>query len=230
VPFAPDNGAEFVEGSHAELQWNWDGELGGDEHFDVRFWQEGAPHYGVAWTRERTYQARGRPGIAYYWSIAIIRGQDGQVAEQLSPESDARRVVWILATPTPTVTSPPPTAEASYGLSLHCGDPAKTAPAGQLVVIDVNLANTGTVQDTFDCSISESLPGGWQGMFCIGDKCYTSGVHSVTVPSGNTELVEVKIKSVGSAPSGQGGSVTLIASSQGDPSKQSSVTVSLAVQ
>lgn len=229
VPVSPASGAEFVKGTHAELRWNWNGDLAADEYFDVRVWPEGAPHHGVAWTKERSYQATGQPGIAYYWAIAVIRGQDGQAQAQLSPESEARRLVWIVPTPTPTPT-PSPTAAPSYGLSLHCDDPDKTAPAGQLVVIDVILTNTGSVQDTFDCSISEALPGGWQGMFCIGDKCFTSGVHPATVPPGGTQLVEVKIKSAVDARPGEGGNVTLQSSSQGDPSKAASITVRLNVQ
>jgi uncharacterized membrane protein len=160
----------------------------------------------------------------YYWAIAVIRGTDGKMLEQLSPETGARTLIWLEPTPTPTELPP------SYGLSLQCAETSKAAPPGQLVTFGASLTNTGNVPDAFDLSMSASLGSGWQGMFCIGDKCYTGGVHSVTVPAGGTQPIEVKIKSPSEAQVGQTGTVTLSAVSQGDPSQSGSISVSLTVQ
>lgn len=134
-----------------------------------------------------------------------------------------RRLVW-------DAPSEPTKVSASYGLSLQCGQPSKTGNPGKVVVFDVDLVNTGTAEDTFDLSISPSLPTEWQGMFCIGDECYTSGTHSVTVPAGGTQLMQIKIKPAGDAQAGQKGNVTLAAVSRGDSSRSGSVTVTLTVE
>jgi serine/threonine protein kinase len=87
----PANGAQFG-GGHIWLRWRWDGQLGTDEHFDVRVWREGQPHFGIAWTEQPEYllnlDALG--GGGYYWSVAVIRGRDGKWEKDLSPESEAR--------------------------------------------------------------------------------------------------------------------------------------------
>ncbi len=94
VLIAPDDDARFATGERVTVRWTWDGELGPDEYFDVRLWQEGAPHYGVGWSREEMYGVVGEPNVTYYWSIAVIRGQDGRMLEQLSPQSPPRRLSW----------------------------------------------------------------------------------------------------------------------------------------
>lgn len=87
----PANGAQFG-GGQVWLRWRWDGQLGADEHFDVRVWQEGKPHYGVAWTEkpEHLLNLDALGGGGYYWSVAVIRGRDGKWEKDLSPESEAR--------------------------------------------------------------------------------------------------------------------------------------------
>jgi hypothetical protein len=60
----------------------------------VRLWREGAPHYGVGWAKDELYAVVGDPGATYYWAIAVIRGKDGKMLEQLSPESEARKLFW----------------------------------------------------------------------------------------------------------------------------------------
>lgn len=75
------------------FEWTWEGTLESDEWFDVRVWQPGMPHYGVAWTRERAYlydlclQGSGE----YLWSVAVVRGQEGQWLGDLSPEARPHR-------------------------------------------------------------------------------------------------------------------------------------------
>lgn len=217
---SPDDGARFGAEVPAELRWSWAGELASDEYYDVRVWQEGEPHRGVAWTKEPLLLFAGEPTIHYRWAIAVIRGEGGQMVEQLSPESDSRGILWLLPTPTPVPV---------YGLSLEGGG-WQTALPGQLVVFDVLLTNTGNVEDTFDVSMAPSLPGGWDGMFCIGNKCYRGGVQPVSLAAGAAQQILVKIQSSPDAPSGQSGTVVLQVSSQGDPSQSGAVPSTLTVE
>jgi hypothetical protein len=75
------------------MRWQWEGTLGADEWFDVRIWQADLPHHGVAWTKEPEYAydicLKGN-GL-FYWSVAIVQGQDGQWEADLSPEAPPRR-------------------------------------------------------------------------------------------------------------------------------------------
>jgi hypothetical protein len=80
-------------GNQYLMRWRWDGTLAADEWFDVRVWQAGTPHYGVAWTKQPQYMydlcLKGN-GV-FYWSIAVIRGQEGEWLADLSPEAPPRR-------------------------------------------------------------------------------------------------------------------------------------------
>jgi hypothetical protein len=75
------------------MRWRWDGALAEDEWFDVRVWQAGMPHNGIAWTKQPEYEydicLKGNGH--YFWSVAVIRGQDGQWGGDLSPEAAPRR-------------------------------------------------------------------------------------------------------------------------------------------
>jgi hypothetical protein len=75
------------------LGWTWDGILQEDEWFDVRVWQVGMPHYGIAWTKQREYKYDIclRVSGQYYWSVAVIRGSRGQWLADLSPEATPHR-------------------------------------------------------------------------------------------------------------------------------------------
>lgn len=220
VLLSPEDGAHFAAGIPAELRWSWAGDLAADEYYDVRVWPEGEPHTGVAWTKEPYLQFTGEPGIAYRWAVAVIRGQEGQMLEQLSAESEARSLLWL---------QPTPTVIPVYGLSLQGGG-SQTAPPGTVAVFDVQLTNTGNVEDTFDVSMAPGLPGGWDAMFCIGNKCYRGGVQPVILPTGATQPIQVKIQSAPDAPSGQSGTVALLAASQGDPNQSGAVASTLIVE
>jgi thiol-disulfide isomerase/thioredoxin len=217
----PADGTTLAAETMAELRWHWDGDLAVDEYFDVRFWQEGAPHLGIAWTKEPRYPVRGEPGIRYLWAIAVIRGQDGQFQAQLSPESLSRSIQWVV---------PTPTEEPRYGVQMACADPQQTGAPGQLVVFDVDVINTGNVGDTYGVSLGAAVPGGWQAMFCIGDECYTGGVHPISVAAGGRGIVQIKIKSATDALPGQSGSAVLGAVSQTDPVQSASQGVSLTIE
>jgi hypothetical protein len=105
----PANGAQFGGGS-IWLRWRWDGQLGPDEHFDVRVWQEGQPHFGVVWTEkpEHLLNLDALNEGWYYWSIAVISGRDGKWEKDLSPESEERSF-YRSGGPPPPGPSPLPT-------------------------------------------------------------------------------------------------------------------------
>jgi hypothetical protein len=75
------------------MRWRWAGDLQEDEWFDVRIWKEGMPHRGIAWTKQPEY----RYDICllgsghYYWSVAVVRGRDGEWLGDLSLEAIPRR-------------------------------------------------------------------------------------------------------------------------------------------
>jgi hypothetical protein len=75
------------------MHWEWDGTLQAEEWFDVRIWQAGMPHHGVAWTKQPQYvydiclKGNGQ----YFWSVAIVRGEGGLWLADLSLEATPRR-------------------------------------------------------------------------------------------------------------------------------------------
>jgi hypothetical protein len=91
----PDDVVFLSQGSDSRytMRWEWDGTLGADEWFDVRVWQAGEPHHGIAWTKrmEYVYDICLKGNGDFYWSIAVVRGDDFRWLEDLSPESSPRR-------------------------------------------------------------------------------------------------------------------------------------------
>ena len=87
VFFSPGAGYQYP------MRWQWDGTLRADEWFDVRVWQEGMPHYGIAWTKqpEYTFDLCLKGSGYFFWSVAVIRGQEGRWLADLSPEATQRR-------------------------------------------------------------------------------------------------------------------------------------------
>ena len=74
------------------LRWEWAGTQKENEWFDIRVWKVGAPHYGIAWTKEKEYLYDSclQVGGDYNWSIAVIRGEAGEWQGNLSPEATPR--------------------------------------------------------------------------------------------------------------------------------------------
>lgn len=91
----PDNYAflSHAGGSNYAMRWTWDGILQAGEWFDVRIWAPGMPNYGVAWTKAPVYLFDICLKVSgyYYWSIAVVRGEDGVWQGDLSPESTPRQ-------------------------------------------------------------------------------------------------------------------------------------------
>lgn len=94
---SPANGQVFESGQNAPLQWSYNCQLAADHHFDVRVWREGAPHNGIAWTKDTQfvvdYETFG-PG-RLYWSIAVVQGQDGQVSSWVTDAAPERWFEWV---------------------------------------------------------------------------------------------------------------------------------------
>jgi hypothetical protein len=90
VLLQPEDGTSFS--IPTMLSWSWTGTLRPDEHFDVRVWRQGEPHFGVAWTKQRQFlydpNIKG-PGT-FYWSVAVIQGENGQWLADRGPEAPAR--------------------------------------------------------------------------------------------------------------------------------------------
>jgi serine/threonine protein phosphatase PrpC len=107
VLLAPDDGAKLTV-DRFKLEWQWDRELGENEHFDVRIWREGQEHKSVGWAEGKNqFYSLHIPSLdarltqpdtkgAYHWAIAVVRGpQDGGIpVKDLSGESRARTFVW----------------------------------------------------------------------------------------------------------------------------------------
>jgi peroxiredoxin len=123
-------------------------------------------------------------------------------------------------TPTPTPT-PTPTETAItpvYGVTLQ-GESNLEVPPGGTATFDVDMVNTGNVEDTFDVGLSAGPPGGWQAKYCIGPACYDYTVPSmaVTLAAGAHQPLSVKLIAPADAPAGQQVSARLWVRSQSDP-------------
>ncbi len=80
-------------GSDYFLRWSWDGTLQPGEWFDVRIWKPGAPHHGIAWTKLPIFHFDICELVSgtYYWSIAVVRGEDSVWLGDASPEATPRQ-------------------------------------------------------------------------------------------------------------------------------------------
>ena len=98
---SPADGQQFEREDNPVLTWSYDCPLAENEHFDVRVWREGEPHYGVAWTKSTQFTLdRDHFGPAtYYWTIAVIRGRDGKVEEEIVGGAPHRYFDWLEAPP-----------------------------------------------------------------------------------------------------------------------------------
>ena len=105
---------ESVHGRELLMSWTWDGVLGEDEYFDVRLWRLGAPPAGIAWTKDPEYVERVVRTGWHSWTVAVIRGKDGVIEEELVKAPEAVNFRWVPDgvggdAPNPTATPVPPT-------------------------------------------------------------------------------------------------------------------------
>jgi hypothetical protein len=105
------------------MRWSWAGTLAEDEYFDVRLWRVGTSKQGIAWTKRRDYVERHPSTGWYFWTVAVVRGQDGEIVAELSAEPEPVGFRWASTsdegpgpprpTSVPSPTSvPPPTRVA----------------------------------------------------------------------------------------------------------------------
>jgi len=66
------------------FRWVWDGDLGEDQHFDLRIWVMGAKVESVAWTKEKQYNLAQSEGGWHTWQVALIQGTDGNLEQELA--------------------------------------------------------------------------------------------------------------------------------------------------
>jgi hypothetical protein len=93
---SPANGAQFEAGQNVVLQWSYSCSLAENEYFDVQIWRDGDPRRGVTWTKDTQYtlDAQAYGGGRYNWSIAVVRGQDGQVQGWVTDPAPDRWLEW----------------------------------------------------------------------------------------------------------------------------------------
>jgi hypothetical protein len=90
VPTAPDNGKE-ANGTFPPLDWQWDGELGENEYFEVRVWHENIKTYhpALGWVKvphfdyNITHELMGK----YYWTVLVVEGKDARPKDWWKPEA-----------------------------------------------------------------------------------------------------------------------------------------------
>lgn len=109
---SPGEGTSFS--GPIRLAWAWNGTLGPDDYFDVRVWQNGQSHNGIAWTKERelVVEPQRLGAGSFNWSVAVIRGRNGSWEADLSPEAAPRSlIVNSGGTTDPGGDPPPPNTE-----------------------------------------------------------------------------------------------------------------------
>lgn len=81
-----------------KFEWKWEGELADNEHFEIRFYQEGVEGYQApfAHRKEQSHeidlnnlQGRG----AFSWSITIVQEKNGRWERDIA-ESERRTIIW----------------------------------------------------------------------------------------------------------------------------------------
>ncbi len=109
---APEDAAIFGNPAEVILNWDWVRSLGTDEYFDVRVWRAGEPEQGITWSQTSEFDLSTwlsqQPAGDFFWSVAVISGQDGQVQAVLGEAATARQFTLNdntlpTATPEPTV-------------------------------------------------------------------------------------------------------------------------------
>jgi hypothetical protein len=117
-----------VTDSTITMRWSWPGTLAEDEYFDVRLWRVGTSKQGIAWTKRRDYVERHPSTGWYFWTVAVVRGRNGEIVAELSGEPEPIGFRWAsphnssetqrpTSFPSPT-SAPPPTRVAPQATSV----------------------------------------------------------------------------------------------------------------
>jgi hypothetical protein len=98
---APTLNGASIQNGEVLLSWNYPGQLGPNDFFDVRVWQSGQPANGIANVRETSYAiGNNYPGGSYNWTIAVIRKQNGTV-QTLASAGQTLQFTWSPSGPPP---------------------------------------------------------------------------------------------------------------------------------
>lgn len=91
----PPDGSVFDSPTDVKLRWEWVRPLEQGEAYDVRVWREGEAPQGIAWSYDTNYDLANwlqyQPPGEFYWSVAVLRGADGQVEEFIADETPPAR-------------------------------------------------------------------------------------------------------------------------------------------
>jgi len=104
--------------------------------------------------------------------------------------------------------------------SLTISGTAKTVQANETANFSAVLANNGASDDSYNVTLTKSLPAGWVAGFCTGSTCYWESAI-ISVKSGLSQNISIYIVSSGSTGTGK---ATLSAVSQSDAAIAHSVT------
>lgn len=93
---APVEDSTFTD-QPADFAWQWAGQLGPDDRFDLQVWPEGQNPTGLTWTRDTRFRAcvrpRGAPGV-WFWRVRVIRINAENVEQQQLAVSSTVRFNW----------------------------------------------------------------------------------------------------------------------------------------
>jgi putative membrane-bound dehydrogenase-like protein len=105
---SPVDNASFNHPSEVVLAWEWVRGLEEGEHYDLRVWREGQPEFGITWTDETSFPLEEwlsqQEAGEFFWSVAVIRGSDGNVEATLGQAPAPHRFTVasnVIASPSP---------------------------------------------------------------------------------------------------------------------------------
>lgn len=116
-----------------------------------------------------------------------------------------------------------------YGFFMNPGYASQSVPAGTEAVFQVDLANTGSLNGTFQFSLGSQVPSDWSATFCLSNGQCVVGVISLEFPAGATDFMTLHIYTAASPPGTQG-SATLTAVCLEDTSVTASSTATAIIQ
>ena len=141
-------------------------------------------------------------------------------------------------TPTPTPTNLPtatPTMTPQYGLRINGGNSqvSLTADGVEHQVASLGIENTGNTTDQVTVNLNASLPADWRLLLCLsgseGDRCFTDNVTEITLATGASQTVLVRMAAPGGTASGLSVTVTLEAASRNNGAVRASAQLTVVV-
>jgi thiol-disulfide isomerase/thioredoxin len=158
-------------------------------------------------------------------AVTLVPGQAVSVERVFQPQADWNGtnlglVVFVQRDDTKEVLQATTLSKPTMSFALTVSGTAKTAQVNQITNFSAVLTNTCAVDDSYNVTITKSLPAGWAAGFCTGTMCYLeTGV--ISVKSGCSQNISIYIASTGSVGTGK---ATLDVVSMSDPAITSIVT------